>query len=205
SYTSGPQSLFDFQDHSYSHVGLGYAEGKPVEELKKDYARSFKIHEEIFGKKPIGIARCGTSGADGATLSGFDATVKSKAELDMVASLGTKMIDSFLSGVDGSRFFVNYASIGHPEIMGFPSGYSDTSWLVSKEFGDPVDYILNQIKDRSSRNEHFPLMFHDWAAWQHAPDKELTHLKRFVDQARKEGYELLTHEACYRWEDLWKS
>jgi len=59
--------------------------------------------------------------------------------------------------------------------------------------------------NRSKNDEHFPLMFHDWVCWQHAPDRELTHLKKFVDLARKEGYELVSHSECYEREYLWQS
>ena len=41
--------LFDIQDHSYSHIGLGYTEGMSVEELKADYERSFAVHKRVFG------------------------------------------------------------------------------------------------------------------------------------------------------------
>jgi len=196
--------LYDFQDHSYSHIGLGYSKGKPVDVLKADYEKSFNIHEEIFGKRPIGISMCGTRD-DGPPVEGFDSTDKSKAEFEMVAKLGVNMINHFLTGIDGSAQFGNFSRLGHPEIMGFPSAYSDTAWMLRREFGDPVDYILSQIKKRSELNQHMPLMFHDWVAWQHAPDKELTHLKTFIDYARKQGYLLLTHSECLKRQYLWKS
>ena len=158
----------------------------------------------IFGDKPVGISICGTSD-DGPSIGGFDATEKSREEFEMIARLGVKMINNFLIGIDGSTQFGNYSIFGYPEIMGFPSSYSDTSWMQRQEFGDPVEYILNEIKKRSELNQHMPLMFHDWVAWQHAPDKELTHLKKFVDYARKQGYLLLTHTECYNRTNLWKS
>jgi peptidoglycan/xylan/chitin deacetylase (PgdA/CDA1 family) len=196
-------SLFDLQDHSYSHVGVCYSEGKPVDLLRADYEKSFRVHEEVFGKRPTGISICGTSD-DGPPLSGFDETEKSRAEFEMLAALGVEMINTRLVGVDGSRQFANYSVLGHPEIMGFPSGYSDTSWMLRKEHGDPIYYILSVVTERSGRNEHMPLMFHDWVAWQHAPDKELTHLKRIVDHGRSHGYELVTHSQCYQDSGLWR-
>ena len=197
-------TLFDIQDHSYSHIGLGYQNGKSLELLKDDYEKSFAIHERVFGKFPIGISICGTGGVDGPRLLGFNETEKARAELNMVAQLGVKMINSFLVEIDESREFVNYASIGHPEIMGFPSGYSDTSWMYRKEFGNPLDYILSQIKERGDRGEHIPLMLHDWVAWNHAPDKGLTHVKKIAEYARKHGYELITHVECYQAKCLWQ-
>jgi peptidoglycan/xylan/chitin deacetylase (PgdA/CDA1 family) len=164
--------LFDFQDHSYSHIGLGYARGKPIQVLKDDYEKSFAIHNEIFGKRPLGISICGTS-EDGPALEGFDTSEKSKGEFQMVAGLGTKMINTFHSEFDTGTEFMQYKMLDQPEIMGFPSGYSDTAWMYRKEFGDPVQYIKSQIKERSERNVHMPLMLHDWVAWQHAPDKEI--------------------------------
>ena len=195
--------LFDIQNHSYSHIGLGYERGKPVEVLKADYEKSFAVHERLFGVRPVGISICGTSGADGPHLSGFDATEKSRAELDMVASLGVRMIDSFLTGIDGSRRFVNYGSLGHPDVMGFPSGYSDTAWMWKPQFGDPVEYVLGELRKRAEKNEHMPLMMHDWVAWMHAPDQELTHVSKFADAARKLGYKLVTHIDCLRDRQLW--
>ncbi len=195
--------LFDLQDHSYSHIGLGYEKGKPLEVLEADYRRSFNIHEEIFSERPIGISICGTRD-DGRPVSGFDATEKSKAEFEMVVELGTKMINTFLSGIDGSKEFVNYGSLGHPEVMGFISGLSDTAWMDRKEFGDPVDYVLNEIRTRSAQNFHMPVMFHDWVAWQKAPDKELTHVRRIAEAGKEAGYKLVTHMDCYNNKPLWQ-
>ena len=195
--------LFDMQDHSYSHIGLGYERGKPVDVLETDYERSFSIHEEVFGKRPAGISICGTSD-DGPSEPGFDATEKSRAEFEMVVKLGTKMINSFLIGVDGSREFINYGRLGHPDVMGFISGYSDTAWMDREEYGDPVDYMLNEVNMRSDQNEHMPVMFHDWVAWQRAPDKELTHVRRIAEAGRRQDYKLLTHIDCYRNKRFWR-
>ena len=195
--------LFDIQDHSYSHVGLGYERGEPITVLKADYEKSFAIHERLFGKRPIGIAMCGTSGKNGNGLSGFDVTEKSRAELTMVASLGVRMINSFLTGVSRSKSFINYGSLGHPEIMGFPFGYSDTVWMDRREHGAPLEYILGEIRKRAQKHQPMPLMLHDWVAWTRAGDRELTHVKRIVDAARKAGYRLVTHVDCLRNKDLW--
>jgi len=48
-----------------------------------------------------------------------------------------------------------------------------------------------------------PLMLHDWVAWTRAADRELTHVKRIVDAARKVGYTLVTHVDCLQNKDLW--
>jgi len=47
-------ALFDLQDHSYSHIGLGYERGKPIPTLRADYEKSFAVHERLFGVRPIG-------------------------------------------------------------------------------------------------------------------------------------------------------
>ena len=195
--------LFDIQDHSYSHIGLGYERGKPVDVLEADYRRSFDIHEEIFGQRPIGLSMCCT-GDDGPSLSGFDATEKSRQEFEMVVKLGARMIDSFLTGIDGSREFINYGKLGHPEVMGFISGFSDTAWMEREEYGDPVEYILKEIRARSELDDHMPVMYHDWVAWQKAPDRELTHVRQIAETGRKEGYALVTHLDCYRNKALWR-
>ncbi len=138
--------IFDFQNHSYSHIGLGYSKGKSVEVLKADYEKSFAVHERIFGRRPIGVSLCGTGGKDGPQLCGFDATEKSRAELNMLAKLGVKMINTFLCGKDSTKDFVNYSKIGHPEILGFPNGTpSDNSWLRGKKFGNPKEFITKKI------------------------------------------------------------
>ena len=121
----------------------------------------------------------------------------------MVASLGVRMINSFLNRAHRSKDFINYGSMGHPEIMGFPSGYPDTGWMYRRERGDPLAYIRGEIRKRADRNETMPLMLHDWVAWIHAADRELTHVKRIADAARKVGYKLVTHVDCLRNEDLW--
>ena len=194
--------LFDMQDHSYSHVGLAYEKGKPVDVLEADYERSFRLHEEIFGRRPAGIAICGTS-EDGPSLPGFDATDKSRAEFEMLVKLGMRMINSNLKGIDGSREFINYGILGFPEVMGFISGYSDTSWMHRREYGDPVGYMLKEIQNRAENNEHMPVMFHDWVAWQHAPDRQLSHVRKIAEAGRTMGYRLLTHSHCYHDKPLW--
>lgn len=195
--------FFDIQDHSFSHIGIGYANGKPVEVLESDYRKSFDLHEEIFGKRPFGISRCGTSD-DGPSLTGFDATEKSRKEFEMLVKLGARMIDTFLTGIDGTRQFVNYDRLGQPGVMGFISGFSDTAWMDREEFGDPVEYILKEIRKSSLVNDHMPVMFHDWVAWQKAPDQELTHVRRIAESARKEGYAIATHLECYYNKPLWQ-
>lgn len=111
--------LFDFQDYSYSHIGLGCERGKPISVLKNDYEKSFAVHEEIFGERPVGISMCGTS-EDGPSVNGFDSTEKSFAEIEMIAGLGVKMINTFHSCFKTNNDFMNYSRSGHPEIMGFP-------------------------------------------------------------------------------------
>lgn len=196
--------LFDFQDHSYSHIGLGYTKGKSIQVLKEDYEKSFAIHKEIFGKNPSGISICGTS-EDGPSLEGFDSTEKSKGEFQMVAGLGIKMINTFHTEFNTGYDFMQYTSLDHPEIMGFPSGYSDTAWMFRKEFGDPVEYIKGEIKERSDKNNHMPLMLHDWVAWQHAKDRDLSHVVELTDYAQLLGYELVTHIECYDRKEVWQS
>jgi peptidoglycan/xylan/chitin deacetylase (PgdA/CDA1 family) len=197
--------LFDFQCHSYSHLGLGYSNGKSVEVLKVDFEKAFAVHERIFGIQPIGVSICGTGGKDGPPLCGFDATDKSRAELDMLAKLGVKMINTFLCGADSKIEFVNYSKIGHPEIMGFPNGTpSDNGWLRGRRFGDPKEFITKQIIDNAKQNNHMALMFHDDTGWIDVNDKELDHLKLVVEVARNSGYILATHISCYQNNDLWK-
>ena len=196
--------LFDIQDHSYSHIGLGYEAGKPVDVLKADYERSFAVHERVFGVRPIGLSICGTGGADGKRLPGFDQTEKSREEFAMIAGLGVRMLNATLSGVDESRAFINYETLEYPNIMGFPSAYSDTGWMHRKSHGDPMTFILAQITERADKGDHMPLMLHDWVAWNHAPDKALTHVKQIVDCARSAGYTLVTHAGCLQETTLWK-
>ena len=195
--------LFDIQDHSYSHVGLGYDHGRSVNELRADFDRSFDVHERMRGERPIGVSMAGTGSRDGKRLAGFDATEKTRAELDMLAGLGIRMINTFHSGVDGSKHFVSYRDLGHPEMMGFPSGYGDNGWLRGRQFGDPREYILSQIKERAARGEHIPLMFHDDTVWIDVDDKELDIVRLVADAGRNAGFELVTHRECYRRKSLW--
>ncbi len=197
--------LFDFQDHSYSHIGVGYERGKPVEALRADYEKSFAWHERVFGKRPVGTSICGTGGVDGDRLKGFNQTEKARAEFEMLVSLGVKMTCAFLTGVDESREFASFARIGHPEVMGFPSGLSDTAWMMRRECGDPLTFILGKLRERASLNEHFALMLHDFVAWNHSPDRALTHVVRVADEARRLGYTLVTHAACYDNKPMWQT
>ncbi|MCK4852944.1 MAG: hypothetical protein KAT31_01750, partial [Bacteroidales bacterium] len=146
---------------------------------------------------------CGTSD-DGPRLPGFDATEKPGSRGPSMVKLGTRMINSSLTGIDESRKFINYDILGHPEVMGFISGYSDTSWMYRKKYGDPLEYMLKEIHTRSVQNEHMPVMFHDWVAWQKAPDKELSHVRKIAETGRKLGYTLVTHMDCYKNKLLWQ-
>ncbi|NQZ66902.1 MAG: polysaccharide deacetylase family protein [Lentisphaeria bacterium] len=196
--------LFDIQDHSYSHIGIGYADGMDVDDLKADYQRSFDAHERVFGRLPIGVAICGTGGEDGERLNGFDETEKGRQELNMLADLGVRMINSHLVDLDEATQFCNFAALGHPDIMGFPSGYSDTDWLLRKDYNDGMDFVYSKINEHAETSVPMPLMLHDWVTWSHAPDKELTHVKKIADYARKKGYELKTHLSCYQSPTIWK-
>jgi hypothetical protein len=195
--------LFDLQDHSYTHIGVGYEAGPSVDELRADYEKSFAAHERVLGKRPIGISICGTSGRDGAHLSGFDATEKATQEFEMLVGLGVRMLNSFLTGIDGSREFCSYAPLGHPAVMGFPSAFSDTEWMLRRACGDPISYITSVVEERAEAARHMPLMLHDWCAWNHAPDKELTHVRIFAERARDCGFDLVTHAACLDEPALW--
>ncbi|MFC1714041.1 hypothetical protein ACFL6S_10240 [Candidatus Poribacteria bacterium] len=196
--------LFDIQDHSYSHVGVGYEAGKSIEVLRADYERSFAVHERLRGERPIGISRCGTGGADGKPLSGFGVTEKSRAEFGMLVDLGVRMIDAFYTGIRGSSEFMNYAALGHPEVCGYPSAHSDTAWLHRKEFGEPMEYILALIRKTAERGHHLPLMMHDWVVWNHSQDKRLSVILDIVDCVRECGFELRTHKQCYEDKSLWQ-
>jgi peptidoglycan/xylan/chitin deacetylase (PgdA/CDA1 family) len=195
--------LFDVQDHSYSHVGLGYQNGPSVDDLKADYERSFAAHERVFGVRPVGISICGVRKAR-PRHPGFDATAKSLMEFDMVAGMGMKMINANMSGLDESRVFISYAELGYPDIMGFPSCYSDTSWVVRREHGDPMTYVLAEMESRAGEGAPMPVMLHDWVAWAHMEDRELTHVVRLAERARELGYELRTHVQCLNDASLWR-
>ncbi len=197
-------ALFDIQDHSYSHIGVGYEKGKPVEVLRTDYEKSFAAHERANGTRPIGVSICGTSGADGARLEGFDATPKAKVELDMLYALGVRMVNSHLVGVDESSEFCSYARLGHVDMMGFPSAFSDTSWMYRSKEADKVQFVMDRVDERASKGMNLPLMLHDWVAWTCAPDRQLSHVVRMVDYARRKGFELRTHIDCYHDKCLWQ-
>jgi len=197
--------LFDLQNHTYSHLGLGYDHGQSVEVLRADIERSFALQERLGGGRPVGVSMPGTGGRDGNNLPGFDATEKSRAELDMLASLGVRMINTFHSGVDAGKTFINYGDLGHPEIMGFPSGNADNSWLRARKYGDPRDYILSQIKERGPRGEPVPVMFHDDTVWIDVNDRNLDIVRFIADAGRQAGFEFVTHRECLQRKALWQN
>ncbi len=206
--------LFDLQNHSYSHIGVGYEGGQPVELLREDYERSFAVHAAIFGRPPLGVSLCGTGGRDGARLSGFDATAKAGQELEMLAALGVRMVNCFLSSRVENREFCHYGELGLPQLMGFPSGFSDTDWMLEKTpewkwrlrqpFAAAVASVVGEIRRRGAAGIHMPIMHHDWAAWSLAPGRQLDHVKRFAEVARASGFELATHVDCLARGYLWR-
>jgi peptidoglycan/xylan/chitin deacetylase (PgdA/CDA1 family) len=195
--------LFDIQDHSYSHIGLGYEKGKPVEVLEEDYKKSFALHKKVLGCRPSAISMCGT-GEDGDRLRGFDQTEKAKQEFEMLAFLGVKAVNTFLCGCDESSHFMNYGALDYPDIMGFPSGFSDTEWLWKKEYDSAMTGFLQIIEERGRKKEHMPVILHDWLAWTYGADREFDHVKRIGEKARDVGFELLTVRQCYEKEELWR-
>lgn len=196
--------LFDIQDHSYTHIGVCYERGPEVDVLRADYEKSFAAHARVFGVRPCGVSICGTSGRDGPALPGFDATEKSRQEFEMLVGLGVRMINTRLSTRDTRGEFCNYAALDHPEVMGFPSGHSDTGWMYQRPHGDPIAYIDRLIRERAAADQHMPLMLHDWCAWTCADDKELSHVAHFADTAREVGYKLVAHMDCLRDPSLWR-
>lgn len=194
--------LFDIQDHSYSHIGAAYENSPSVETLKADYEKSFAVHERVFGRRPLGVSLCGVSGC-GSRLAGFDLTEKSRAELDMFASLGVRIINSLLSSCKESSHFINYASLGHPEIMGYPSGNSDMHWIREDAGADHLEPMLAAISKAADAGGHAAVVLHDWISWCHASDKELSHVGRLADFARGKGFTLKTHSQCHAEKSLW--
>lgn len=191
--------LFEIGDHSYSHVGVGYESGPSVPDLRTDYERSLQAHERVLGTRPVSVSLCGTGGKDGPRLSGFDATPKSRDEFAMLAELGFTRVSSFLTGRVGSREFVDYAALGHPNVSGYPSGFSDTEWLwrAGKE-GDFLAPLRAEIDKRADENVPMPVILHDWVAWNHAPDQKLTHVRELADYARSRGFVPVTVEEAVR-------
>ena len=106
--------------------------------------------------------------------------------------------------MDEATQFCDFAALGHPEVMGFPSAYSDTAWLYRRECGEPLEYVFGLINEHAAKGAHMPLMLHDFVAWNHAPDQALTHVKKIIDHARRLGYELRTHLSCYHTPSVWK-
>jgi peptidoglycan/xylan/chitin deacetylase (PgdA/CDA1 family) len=186
-------SRFEIGDHSYTHIGIGYEQGQSVEILRADYERSLAAHERVLGRRPDSVTICGTGGKDGSRLPGFDATPKAQEELAMLVALGIRRINSFLTGVDESREFTDYARIGLPDIKGFPSGFSDTNWLVhAGTDGDFLAPLRAEIKRRAEENVPLPIVLHDWVTWTRAPDQEFTHVLRLAEHARAHGFVPMT-------------
>jgi peptidoglycan/xylan/chitin deacetylase (PgdA/CDA1 family) len=200
-------ALFELQSHSYGHIGVGYEAGSTLDVLRADYERAVGIHESVLGQRPNAVSICGTGGKDGPRLKGFEQTSKSRAELDMLVSLGIRRINTFLASKAEDLEFCDYADLDHPDVVGFPSGFSDTAWMLQhgapdwlwhrrEPFTDAVAGIVREIERRGREHLHMPIMLHDWAAWCHAPDRELDHVKRFAEAARRAGLALATHGAA---------
>lgn len=199
----GDDPRFEIGDHSYSHIGIGYERGQSVDVLRADYERSFQAHERVLGRRPDSVTICGTGGKDGPRLTGFDATPKGREELAMLADLGVRRINAFLTGRDESREFLDYAPLGLPEVSGFPSGFSDTEWLVrAGTDGDFLAPIREEIDRRGDANQPLPIILHDWVTWNRAPDREFTHVRAIADFARARGFMALTvGDAVRRWRE----
>ncbi|HMB00764.1 MAG TPA: polysaccharide deacetylase family protein [Spirochaetota bacterium] len=187
--------LFDFQDHSYSHVGLGYTKGLPLADLRQDYRRSVAAHKKIFHKHPLATALCGIARGSGTRLKGFDTTDKSKKELAMLHQLGFKMVNSFLADYD-SISFMDYKDLGFPDIIGFPSAASDTSWLLNNYNSNPLMHIENQLQERAAKGLDYAVVCHDWVTWLKSPDRNFTNIIKIAAAARRSGFTIKRHIDC---------
>jgi peptidoglycan/xylan/chitin deacetylase (PgdA/CDA1 family) len=196
--------LFDIQDHSYTHIGIGYRDGHRLERLRDDYERSFAAHERVIGRRPFGVSICGV-GDSGPFLRGFDERPKARAELRMLVDLGVRMINAHRLGVDQGRSFCDFAPLGHPEVMGFPNGNSDAGWMWKQDPRVGLDGLLAEIDRGAREHRHQSVMLHDWVAWHHALDKRLSHVVEIAERARRAGYELATHAQCYAQRELWRA
>ena len=194
--------LFDVQDHSYSRVGLCYEDGPSLEAIKDDYKKSLEVFERVLGHRPPATSLCASSEL-GKGLPGFDATTKARNELDILAGLGFKMTTTALSGYVRMHDFVSYARIGHPDLMGFPSGNGDKNWLLKPTTENPLDALFKVMDKASLEGRHLGIVLHDWVTWNHAPDKQFSHIRRIVEHARKRGFDLATHSDCYKDKTLW--
>jgi peptidoglycan/xylan/chitin deacetylase (PgdA/CDA1 family) len=194
--------LFDIQDHSYTHIGIGYRDGHRLEKLSDDFERSFAAHERVIGRRPFGISICGVPDS-GPRLRGFDDTPKARAELAMLVRLGVRMINAFRGGVREGRSFCDFAALGHPEVMGFPSANSDTSWMWKQDPRVGLDGMLREIDQAGRERRHLCVMLHDWVAWKFALDRRLSHVVEIAERARRAGFELVTHAQCYAQRALW--
>ena len=121
----------------------------------------------------------------------------------MLASLGVTFINTKLAGKKPGAEFCHYGSLGHPEIMGFPSAYSDTGWLVGKSPDEGVAFMTGRVAEHAANGWHVPVLCHDWAAWLFGEGKTLGHIVRIADAARDAGFELLTHHQAYERRGLW--
>ncbi len=195
--TVGGDSRFEIGDHSYSHIGVCYERGKSVASLRADYERSLDAHERILQTRPDSLSICGTGGADGAPLSGFDATKKSREELAMLVSLGIRRLNTRLTEANDGQAFTDYAALGFPSVFGFPSAHSDTSWIRQADItGDFLAPLRAEIDHRSRENLPMPIICHDWVTWDHAPDRAFSHIKQIAAYAREQGFTPLTHGAA---------
>ena len=197
-------SLFDVQDHSYSRVGLCYENGPSLAEIEDDYKKSLAVFERVLGFRPKGTSLC-ASDKLGKGLSGFDATAKARQELDILAKLGFTMTTTALSGHVRMHDFVSYGSIEHPEMMGFPSGNGDKNWLLKPKTENPLDSLFETMEKAAGEGKNLGIVLHDWVTWNHAPDKQFSHVRRIAEKARSLGFELANHSACYKNASLWKN
>ena len=196
--------LFDVQDHSYSRVGLCYENGPSLDEIEADYKKSLAVFERVLGFRPKGTSLCASTEL-GKGLPGFDATSKARNELDILADLGFTMTTTALSGRVRMHEFVSYESLEHPDFMGFPSGNGDKNWLLKPTTDNPLDALFGVMAKTASEDKHLGIVLHDWVTWNHAPDKQFSHVRRIADEARKLGFTLATHSACYSDSSLWQN
>ncbi|MHC4886837.1 MAG: polysaccharide deacetylase family protein [Planctomycetota bacterium] len=194
--------LFDVQDHSYSHIGVGYEEGRPVPELRDDYEKSLAAHRTVFGKEASATALCGVSDS-GSRLPGLDSTEKSREELAMLAGLGLTMLPAYVTYSEPTAF-CSYARLGYPHIMGYPSVEGDTHWLMNHDADYARTHMKNVIDQRWESGGHGAVIFHDWCQWNHGPDQELSLVCDIADYARNRGFTLATIQDCYNDTEIWR-
>ncbi len=194
-------SLFDIQQHTYSHVlfktilrktenGVEYVRGGSLEQIYEEVEKTNRILKGYLDVDCIGITGPYT----------YYRGLQDRPDiLEILHELGIRFMrtygrnaeDSFPVSMDIHPFW--YDIQGFSDVLEFPI----TGWK-GEYFEGFTDYVKSNIDYIAGRNLSYSYLHHDFSyVLSPVKDPELHHIREIIIYAQKKGVEILSYKESY--------